>query len=94
MNSALLIGIASVILPVVAFEVRRKWREARRVRRAREQWVDLWSSAEWDGTIPAGKSVWMGFDHGSDAYAGNDSCAPGNTGEVSTPGSDCGGGDA
>lgn len=90
MNSALLIGIASVILPVVAFEARRKWRDGRRAHRARVEWYDVGS----DGIIPAGKSVWMGFDHGSDAYAGNDSCAPGNTGEVSTPGSDCGGGDA
>ncbi len=46
------------------------------------------------GALPVGRLlVWIGYDHGSNAYAGSQDGAAGNAGDVSTPDAGCSGGD-
>ncbi len=92
MNAALLIGAAAIVVPIVVMETRRKLRDWRD--RAGQSAVrrDCWEPAL--VVVAERGAVWIGYDHGSDAYAGDGDCAAGNAGDVSTSDAGCGGGDA
>ncbi len=92
MNAALLIGAAAVVVPIVVMETRRKLRDWRdRAGRSAAQ-RDCWEP----GLVAVAErdAVWIGYDHGSGAYAGGCDGAAGNACDVSTSDAGCGGGDA